>query len=499
MKILSLAISLSWTALLTGPVVAQCSLQLNTTVHVTGTSAAVLAAVTMPNGDLVIAGRFTGVQGTSVSNIARRSGGTWLPLGGGLDNAVNSLAVMPNGDLMAGGTFNQAGGVAAAKVARWNGSSWSPLGAGLTGSQIPIFLGVRVLLVRPNGDLVAGGHFVNAGGIAANNIAAWNGTAWSPLAGGIPGGVHPSTPPPVVDGLANLPNGDLAAIGGALRVQRWNGTSWSAMNSGIAPVSWQYGPTHLFVSSAGTPFACGTERLSPLSPTTPFVKQWNGTTWTDYGVSLPSSGVPLALAELPTGDLVVGGDGLNNPTTGATNQMLRSSGAGWTSIANTRCAALSMERDGSLRIVTAGPLAELISTCPASITTVGAACTGSLGQHTLTASSLPWLGTTFRAVTDAVPATAVALAVSSLSPSTVPLSVVLPIAGFGCDGLVAADLTELLLPSGNEVTSHIVLPPSPVLVGLAVHHYVAVLEFGTNGTPIGLTSTGRLLLTLGTY
>lgn len=70
MKILSLAVSIL-SALLAQPVAAQCSLQLNTTVTVTGTSAAVYTAITMPNGDLVIAGNFTGVQGTSVSNIAR--------------------------------------------------------------------------------------------------------------------------------------------------------------------------------------------------------------------------------------------------------------------------------------------------------------------------------------------------------------------------------------------------------------------------------------------
>lgn len=158
-----------------------------------------------------------------------------------------------------------------------------------------------------------------------------------------------------------------------------------------------------------------------------------------------------------------------------------------------------MERDGSLRIVTAVALAELVSSCPASVTSVGTACAGSIGTHTLTATSLPWLGTTFRAVTGAVPPASIALAVSSLSPTTLPLSLATPVAGAGCEGLVVTDLTELLLPSGNQATSRIILPMAPVLVGLTIHHYVAVVEFGAGGAPVGFTSTGRLVLTLGAF
>lgn len=40
---------------------------------------------------------------------------------------------------------------------------------------------------------------------------------------------------------------------------------------------------------------------------------------------------------------------------------------------------------------------------------------------------------------------------------------------------------------------------NPAVVGLAVHHYVAVLDFGAGGTPISLTSTARLALTLGLF
>lgn len=88
-------------------------------------------------------------------------------------------------DLYAGGEFTFIGTLAVANfVARWNGSTWTDLGAGVTGA-------VNALLVFDDGapgggrrgDLYAGGAFTRAGIVSANNIARWDGTTWSALAG----------------------------------------------------------------------------------------------------------------------------------------------------------------------------------------------------------------------------------------------------------------------------------------------------------------------------
>jgi hypothetical protein len=76
--------------------------------------------------------------------------------------AVYALAVLPNGDLVAGGDFTTAGGVAANSIARWNGSSWSALGSGTDGT-------VLSLAVLPSGDLAVGGY--SAGGNASGGFA----------------------------------------------------------------------------------------------------------------------------------------------------------------------------------------------------------------------------------------------------------------------------------------------------------------------------------------
>jgi hypothetical protein len=74
----------------------------------------------------------------------------------GLDGRVNAVLALPGGVVVTGGSFNSAGGVAANGVALWNGSAWSALGTGIDG---PVY----ALAVLPNGDVVAGGDFSTAG------------------------------------------------------------------------------------------------------------------------------------------------------------------------------------------------------------------------------------------------------------------------------------------------------------------------------------------------
>jgi hypothetical protein len=63
------------------------------------------------------------------------------------------------------------GGVAVQNIARWDGSAWSPLGAGIGGGL------VHALAVMPDGQLVAAGNFTHAGGQSVGSIAQWNGSS----------------------------------------------------------------------------------------------------------------------------------------------------------------------------------------------------------------------------------------------------------------------------------------------------------------------------------
>lgn len=197
------------------------------------------ALATLPNGDLIVGGSFTRAGGVFPSNIARWNGLAWSTLGGA-SSSVSCLLVLPTGDLIVGGSFTSVGGlpanggVAVNGIARWKDSKWFALGSGVSGGSQPY---VSALTTLPGGELIAGGRFTTAGGVSANNIASWNGSDWSALGSGTGDG---RTPGPTVATLTTLPNGELIvggnfkAAGGVLvnNIARWNGAAWSALALG---------------------------------------------------------------------------------------------------------------------------------------------------------------------------------------------------------------------------------------------------------------------------
>jgi hypothetical protein len=91
-------------------------------------------------------------------------------------------------ELYAGGYFFTAGGVAASQIAKWDGSSWTALGSGIGGG----FSEVRALAVFDDGggpELRVGGTFSTAGGVVVNRIAKWDGSSWAAHGSGMNGSV----------------------------------------------------------------------------------------------------------------------------------------------------------------------------------------------------------------------------------------------------------------------------------------------------------------------
>jgi hypothetical protein len=86
------------------------------------------------------------------------------------------LAFDPAGNLYAGGTVTTAGGISANRVAKWNGTAWSALGAGFNNT-------CEELVIDGAGNLYAGGIFTQSGTKLLNYIAVWDGTTWDQLSG----------------------------------------------------------------------------------------------------------------------------------------------------------------------------------------------------------------------------------------------------------------------------------------------------------------------------
>jgi len=72
--------------------------------------------------------------------------------------------------LYAGGAFLTAGGVAANRIARWDGSSWSPLRGGFTG---PIDTVQALAVFDQDGALLCAGGRFESGPARDAFLAAW--------------------------------------------------------------------------------------------------------------------------------------------------------------------------------------------------------------------------------------------------------------------------------------------------------------------------------------
>src|SRR5437870_3810562 len=99
-----------------------------------------------------------------MNRIVRWDGTNWWSLGNGTNSGMNqtvyAMAAASSGVVYVAGDFTQAGAVAANRIARWDGNNWSPLGIGPTNG-----LGgtVRALVMSDAGELFAGGRFSCAG------------------------------------------------------------------------------------------------------------------------------------------------------------------------------------------------------------------------------------------------------------------------------------------------------------------------------------------------
>jgi trimeric autotransporter adhesin len=261
---------------------------------------------TLPLGDTIAGGEFAGAGGTAAPNLARWSEAskTWSALGtgiGGLGGSeVRAIAELPKGELVIGGTFSTVGGIETFNVARWDGSSWSAMGNGLGAGNSTV---IAALAADGLGRLVAGGYFPGC-------IAEWNGASWATLGPGIFGDN------PWVLAITVHPSGDVIATGrfvqagteSAMHVARWDGSTWMSMGSGLG------GPTSILVRGlavatlpsgdvvvGGTFTAAGGVNAN-------CVAQWDGLAWSPLGPGLTGiNSTVYALAVLPSGDLIVGG------------------------------------------------------------------------------------------------------------------------------------------------------------------------------------------------
>ncbi len=143
-------------------------------------------------------------------------------------------------ELLVGGDFSLAGGRPARGIASWNGDEWRAVGDG-PGPGVYCLAAWDADGAGPDpAQVVAGGIFSLANGGAADRVARWDGVAWQPIAGGIPGASDhrvsalaswdPDAAGPLPPRLFAC--GNFSSPAG--RIAMWNGSAWTALGAGLS-------------------------------------------------------------------------------------------------------------------------------------------------------------------------------------------------------------------------------------------------------------------------
>jgi len=220
---------------------------------------------------------------------------TWQPLGNGLNNGTSDTVkaiTSFNGKVIYGGNFSQAGGINAQNIAAYDPvtNTWSALGAGVNGE-------VKALFVSGS-ELIVGGSFTQAGITNANNVAKWNGTNWSAMGSGLNDDVNAL----IVYSGSVIAGGNFSMAGGNNNVARWNGSNWVSMGNGLTGSGDRVNALALFQGNlvAGGRFEeSGSTNISNVA-------KWNGSSWSAFKNDVFDDDVNALIVY--NNDLFVGGD-----------------------------------------------------------------------------------------------------------------------------------------------------------------------------------------------
>ena len=209
-------------------------------------------------GDLVVTGSFSSINGVPIAGTARYDGTQWIDMAGGggmalgvhagelygggfggvvrwtgtqwtnLGFLAGSVACLESygGLLWVGGYLNAFGSGPGPHLVTWDGTSFQTAPGGAADDRVDA-------LAVHSGELVVGGGFQSIGGQTFHHIARWNGSTWSPMAGGIPG---PSAFTVLeLESVGNhlYAGGSFTKAGGAPgdNVIRWNGAGWEQLHA----------------------------------------------------------------------------------------------------------------------------------------------------------------------------------------------------------------------------------------------------------------------------
>jgi len=447
-------------------------LQLGTWVPTSTTSPVeTRSLVALADGDVLIGGRFTEIEGVAANNIARRTSTGYAPLAQGVDGEVLAMARAPDGSVVVGGTFLNAGGTPAAYIARWNGSSWSTVGAGITAW-------VNRLAINDAGEVLAA---------QGSQIMLFDGQSWSSL-GSVNGNL---------DSIVALGNGDFL-LGGSFFVpgQTPVANGMMQVSNGVLGVEPLFGNTPV---TGMVDDGAGAALVTRMQNNAATIEHFDGTNLTLLA-SDPNEPTVRRLARMPNGDL------LGSITSGA-SRLARWTGATWMPLAGT---PRGTHRDVTIgargEVFVAGTfasagnsasvnLARAETTCPADVITFGSGCTGSAGAVALSSTDRPWTGATMHQTATGMASLSIGLHVIGMQTAVVPL----PLGAPGCSLIATPDFVIAMATQNGEAEATLTIPNDPSLVAQQLFTQVVGIELDPSLAITQTTASNALQLTIGAF
>ncbi len=232
-------------------------------------------------GNLIVGGEFTKVNGVQVSHITIYNGNSWVNIGN-FDYPVINLKIIED-TLYAMGFFSQVDSIPVNGIAKWDGNTWSNVFSFPSCDYPPWASDI----VKYKGNYYVAGNF-NIQQKNIRDIAMYKNNTWQSVGQGFFGGFNAINQMLVYKdelyaaGLIKKTDGNIGS-----GIQKWDGTSWTEPGTSLQDVNNSYNSNiqiHGMTIYKNELYVCGGFYYAGNVPAFTLAK-WDGKRWCGFGTT----------------------------------------------------------------------------------------------------------------------------------------------------------------------------------------------------------------------